>query len=85
MVALSCGSLVGAVSILWGDGLIASLSIGIGIMISITVSVIFGIMIPIFLHTTRLDPKVASGPVVLMFADVLTTFLYLSLSSWWLL
>jgi magnesium transporter len=47
--------------------------------------VIFGISLPVVLHKMKLDPKVASGPVVLMVADMLTTALYLSLSAWWLL
>jgi magnesium transporter len=85
LIALSCGFLVGGVSLFWGDGLIASLTISIGILIGVTTSISFGIMMPIVLHTTRLDPKVASGPVVLMFADVITTLIYLSIASWWLL
>lgn len=85
IVAISCGLFVGGVSLFWGDGALASFTIASGIFIGITTSVSFGILIPIFLHTTRLDPKVASGPVVLMFADILTTLLYLTLASWWLL
>ena len=36
-------------------------------------------------RNVRRDPRVASGPVVLMVADILTTAIYLGLSSWWLL
>jgi magnesium transporter len=85
LMSLSCGIIVGIVSLFWGDGIMPSLSIGIGILISVTLSAAFGIMLPIILHKTKLDPKVASGPIVLMLADVLTTLLYLSIASWWLL
>jgi len=85
IIALSCGVLVGSVSLLWGDGFLASLTIFIGILLGIITSISFGIMMPIVLHTTKLDPKVASGPVVLMFADIITTLIYLSIASWWLL
>ena len=85
LIAVSCGLLVGSVSLFWGDGFIASLTICIGILLGVTTSISFGIMMPIILHTTKLDPKVASGPVVLMFADVITTLIYLSIASWWLL
>ena len=84
-IAVSCGFIVGAVSLFWGDGFLPSLTIGVGIMFSVAVTALFGIVIPIFLHLTRLDPKVASGPVVLMLADVLTTLFYLSLATWWLI
>lgn len=85
VIAFSCGIFVGGVSLLWGDGFLASFTITMGIVLGIITSISFGIMMPIILHTTKLDPKVASGPVVLMFADIITTLLYLSIASWWLL
>ncbi|MEM8628912.1 MAG: magnesium transporter [Chlamydiota bacterium] len=84
-VAISSCFLVGALSLLWGDGLFASIIIGLSIFISVLISAGFGIVFPIFIHKTELDPKVASGPVVLMFADAFTTLFYLSFASWALL
>ena len=85
MVSITSGILVGLFSLLFQDGIGPSLIIGISITFSIFISASFGILIPIVLHKTKLDPKVASGPVVLMSADVLTTALYLTLANWWLL
>jgi len=84
-LALSLGILVGSLSLFWGEGLLPSFCIGIGIFFSVIFSVLFGIALPVLLHRMKLDPKVAAGPVVLMIADMLTTALYLSLASWWLL
>lgn len=80
-VALTLGTLVGGLSLLWEGGLLASLCIGIGIFFSVILSVIFGLSVPVFLHRMNLDPKVAAGPVVLMIADILTTAFYLGLST----
>lgn len=44
-----------------------------------------GSAVPLILHARKWDPRVAAGPVVLMFADVITTLIYLSLGTWWLL
>jgi magnesium transporter len=85
LIALTSGIVIGSLSLLWGDGFKPSLTIGIGIIFSVMLSSFFGTLIPIILHSKSLDPKVASGPVVLTLADVLTTLLYLSLASWWLL
>jgi magnesium transporter len=85
LIALSSGIMVGLVSLLWGGGIRSSYVIGSGIMISVTISAGFGLIFPLLLHKTKLDPKVASGPVVLMLADVLTTAIYLSFASLWLL
>ncbi|MEM7175156.1 MAG: magnesium transporter [Chlamydiota bacterium] len=85
LLAVSCGIFVGAVSLFWGDGIAPALTIACGIMISVYVSATFGLAVPLILHFQKWDPRVASGPVVLAFADVLTTLVYLSLASWWLL
>jgi magnesium transporter len=85
LLAISCAVLVGILSLLWEGGFIASLTIGVGILGSVAISSLFGLAVPLVLYRFRLDPKVASGPVVLMIADILTTALYLSLATWWLL
>jgi magnesium transporter len=85
IISLTAGTVIGSLSLLWGDGLMPSFVIGFGIFSSVMISSFFGTLIPIILHSRQLDPKVASGPVVLTLADVLTTLIYLSLASWWLL
>lgn len=85
LISLTSGLIIGSLSLLWGDGLKPSLTIGIGIFISVIISSFFGTITPILLHARSLDPKVASGPVVLTVADILTTLIYLTLASWWLL
>ncbi len=76
---------VGLLSLCWGQGIGPALTIGIGILFGIFFSASFGALVPIILHKRNWDPKVAAGPVVLMFADVFTTALYLSIATWWLL
>jgi magnesium transporter len=84
LLSVTLGVLVGGLSLFWGDGLLPSICIGIGILFSVVISVLFGISIPILLHRIKMDPKLASGPLVLMVADILTTAVYLGLSTWWL-
>ncbi|NGX56222.1 MAG: Magnesium transporter MgtE [Candidatus Anoxychlamydiales bacterium] len=84
LISISSGLIVGVISLLFKEGVEPSLIISIGIVISIFISSAFGILIPLLLHKTKLDPKVASGPVVLMVSDIITTLLYFSLASAWL-
>lgn len=85
MLAITSGIIVGSVSLLWGDGIGPGFTITFGIMISVYLTSTIGSAIPLILHARKWDPRVAAGPVVLMFADVLTTLIYLSLGTWWLL
>ena len=81
LLSLSCALIVGSISILWGDGHAPAVIISLGIFISIIVSATIGAAIPYVLHRAKLDPKVAAGPVVLMFADVITTAIYFTIAT----
>lgn len=85
LIATSSGLIVGLFSLLWKEGAIPSLIIGLGITLSVSISSIFGLFFPVILHKMKLDPKIASGPVVLALADILTTTLYLWLATRWIL
>ncbi|MCH9621391.1 MAG: Magnesium transporter MgtE [Chlamydiia bacterium] len=85
LIALTASLSVGLLSLLWREGIGPSFIICVSIFISIIVTAILGAMIPIILYRWKLDPRVASGPIVLMFADVITTMIYLSLAFWLLL
>jgi len=85
LLALTCGVLVGAISFLWGEGIMPAFTIGVGLSSSIALSASIGTAVPLFLHAKEFDPKLAAGPVVLMFCDVITTVIYLGLSTLWLL
>jgi magnesium transporter len=81
LLALTCAISVGFISLLWGGGFGPSMTIASSLFISITLSASAGASVPWILYSRSLDPKVASGPVVLMFTDVLTTTIYLSLAT----
>lgn len=85
LMALTSGILVGSLSLFWGSGIVVSATIAVGIIISVILSAVIGSSIPLLLHLNRLDPKVASGPVVLTISDVITTAIYLFLATLWLL
>lgn len=84
LLSLTSGLGVGFISLFWGGGVLPGLTIALGIFSTIFVSAAIGTSVPIWLHAKQLDPKVASGPVVLMAVDIITTAIYLSLAAWWL-
>lgn len=81
LLAICFGSLVSGISFFWEHHLKLSLIIGVGVFFSILCSAIFGMLLPVVLNQMKLDPKVASGPVVLMIADMLTMTIYLSIAT----
>ncbi|MES2199931.1 MAG: magnesium transporter [Chlamydiota bacterium] len=85
LMSATSGILVGLLSFFWKATFMTSLTIAMGVTFSVILSAVLGASIPIALHSSKLDPKVASGPVVLAVADVMTTSIYLFLATYWLL
>lgn len=62
-----------------GFDILVPLIIALSITVSVFCSGIIGTLIPFIFHKMDKDSKVAGGPLTLMFADVVSTFIYLSM------
>lgn len=82
MLGLACGVLVGLVAWLWKGSARAGLALLIGIAGGIVASAAIGFLLPYLLRLTRRDPKLASGPIALAIADMVTLLLYFNLARW---
>jgi magnesium transporter len=76
--------LLDAIIILWKKDILAGTSIGLSVMLSLLTAAFFGFSIPAILHTTKLDPKVAAGPLALGLSDLCTLFFYFLMASFFL-
>ncbi len=85
LLGVTSGLLVAFTAGFWGSNGLGAATLAAGVMISMIMAAGMGIFTPVMLHVLKLDPKVAAGPVVLMFSDILTTGIYLGLCTWWLL
>jgi magnesium transporter len=80
-----CGLLVGLVAFAWKGSAMAGLSLCIGIAGGVAASAAVGVALPFLLRMFRRDPQVASGPIALAAADLVTLLLYFNLGRWLLL
>jgi magnesium transporter len=77
LLGLLAGSAVAImVGIFWHD-LLAALSIGGSIAVSVLVAALLGILVPVILRIVHWDPKIAAGPITLAAADLFTVSCYL--------
>ncbi|CRX37395.1 magnesium transporter [Estrella lausannensis] len=60
------------------------LTIGLSIFLSMVFSACLGVVIPVGVKFLKLNPEIAAGPLVLTIADILTTFVYMSLATYFL-
>lgn len=79
LLALCCGAIVAVVSLLWGGGAAGAATMFAAVAASMVFASLAGGAIPMALHSFRLDPSVAAGPIALVLADTATTAIYFSL------
>jgi len=78
------GAIVGLVAVLWRREPLTALVLAVSILLSLCSACLLGLSVPTLLHTLRLDPKIAAGPITLALADICTLLFYFGLAYWWL-
>lgn len=81
LLGLSCGLVVSIIVWFWRGEALAAVVIGGSIALSLLTACLFGLTIPSILHSLKLDPKIAAGPVTLAFADFFALAFYFSLAA----
>jgi len=79
LLGLGCGLLIGAAAFFWKGQFLQSLSICLSVVLSVLTACGLGVLIPSLIRAFRMDPKIASGPIVLACADVATLLYYFNL------
>src|SRR5216117_2764452 len=81
LLGLGCGALVVMIVLLWRKELTAAFAIGGSIGLSLVTACLFGLGIPSLLHSLKLDPKIAAGPVTLAITDFVALALYFGIAA----
>jgi len=79
--ALVLGVLLGVAAYLWQRNVYLSLVVGFALAINTILSVSLGGLVPLFLRRMRMDPALASGPILTTVTDMCGFFLVLSFAS----
>ena len=86
IVAVIYGSILGLVSwLVLGRDVRFSLVVAAGLLVSMALASVFGTIVPIALQAAKIDPAIATGPLVTTSMDVLAFGTYLGLAIWLLL
>jgi len=75
------GLLLGGVAYLWKANIYLSLVVAGALALNTILSVLLGGSVPLFLRKLRIDPALASGPILTTVTDMCGFFLVLSLAS----
>jgi magnesium transporter len=82
LLGLACGTIMAVVALAWLGQTKVALCLLAGISLGVTLSAACGLAMPLILRLIGRDPQVASGPVALVIADILTLTIYFSTAQW---
>ena len=80
-MALALGGLIAAVAILWKGNPYLGLVVGAAMMLNTLIAVTLGGTLPLVLKRMKVDPALASGPILTTVTDMCGFFLILSLAT----
>jgi magnesium transporter len=75
------GLLLGAVASFRYDLLLLGVTVGMAVVISMTVAAIVGSLLPMLFARVNIDPAVATGPFVTTSIDILSVFFYFQIAT----
>lgn len=81
IIGITCGIFVAILSSVWLQNSIYGLIIGSSMIITIIFSTCTGFFIPIFFNRLKIDPAIASGPLITTLNDAMSAFIYLTMAS----
>jgi magnesium transporter len=81
MNGAALGVLLGSAAWLWKGNIVLSIVVGTALAVNTVVAVSIGGIVPLLLKRVKVDPAVASGPLLTTVTDMCGFFLLLSLAS----
>lgn len=80
LIAATASLFTGAITFFVGNQFMPMLVISVSIFITMIIASAVGMILTIVVHKMGWDPKFASGPIVLIFTDIITTATYFSIA-----
>lgn len=89
VTGLSIGAIFGVLVILvtwgWKNNVELGIIVGVAMSLNMTIATMIGTCTPLVLKKMKIDPAVASGPVIATTIDVIGLAVYLTLVTWYLI
>ena len=72
---------MGSVASFWQMNKLLGVALAASMTLAIIISVLIGLVLPLLFRKIKIDPAMASGPLVLAICDLQTLVVYFSVSS----
>lgn len=76
-----CGTVLTVLANFWKGSTLLGLIVGLSIFLVVVWSNFVGVLIPVIFKRLKIDPAIASGPLITTLNDVIGVFIYLSVAT----
>lgn len=84
IIGVICSVLLFAIAFFWQGSVILGLVVSLSILITLIIGTLAGTVIPLILYKLKVDPAVASGPLITTINDIFSLLIYFTIASWFL-
>jgi magnesium transporter len=84
IIGTICGLLIGVIAQIWQGSMALGLVVGISLFLTLIIGTMAGTVIPIVLYRLKVDPAVASGPLITTLNDTFSLLVYFGTATWFL-
>lgn len=81
IIGVTCAILIMLIAYVWQGNIVLGLVVGSSLLLTLIIGTLAGTIIPLILYKLKVDPAVASGPLITTINDILSLLIYFGLAS----
>ncbi|KON88139.1 magnesium transporter [Sporosarcina globispora] len=81
IIGLTCGILISMIAFVWQENAVLGLVVGSSLVLTLIIGTLAGTIIPLILYKLKIDPAVASGPLITTINDILSLLIYFGIAT----
>lgn len=81
MLGVVCGLAIFGIAFFWQGNVILGVIVGLSLFLTLILGTILGTVVPIFLYKLKVDPAIASGPLITTINDIVSLLIYFGIAT----
>ncbi|MCM3054914.1 magnesium transporter [Caldifermentibacillus hisashii] len=81
IIGVICGILISFIAYFWQGNIYIGLVVGVSLFLTLIIGTLAGTVIPLILYRLKIDPAIASGPLITTLNDIFSLTTYFSIAS----
>lgn len=81
IIGVTCAIVISIIAYMWQGSLVLGLVVGSSLLATLIIGTLAGTIIPLILHKFKVDPAVASGPLITTINDILSLLIYFGIAT----